>query len=401
MKTAVIGEDDRGPHRLQPHPARPRPPLRLPAQGLPALPGQDQGQGGAAVPLRPRGLLPRPQLPQPRRPERPVPPVARPGRQPRRARAPRGGSSSSTSPRSGRTSSRCRPGRSRPCSGSSGASPARAWSRSAATLLRARRHPPARPSRSRHSPTEVRILEDGQLIAAHPVLEGRGQRRIAAGHRKPPRTANAPPARRRGRRRSDGRAGELVARARWPSTRPSAGGSPPGSRPSMTAAGRATLDRIRAHLVGLRMPRALEVLEPPCANSSAARSPPSRRSTPCSPRSSPCARAAGSRRRCKMGRLATIKTLAGFDFSFQPSLDRNRILALAELDFIDRHEVVHFLGQPGSGKTPPGHRARRRGGEGRPQRLLHHPGRPHRLARQGRARGRLRERIRFLCRPRC
>ena len=32
-----------------------------------------------------------------------------------------------------------------------------------------------------------------------------------------------------------------------------------------------------------------------------------------------------------MARLSTIKTLAGFDFSFQPSLDKNRIMALAEL----------------------------------------------------------------------
>ena len=31
---------------------------------------------------------------------------------------------------------------------------------------------------------EVRIFEDGALIAAHPVLEGRHQRRVAAGHRK-------------------------------------------------------------------------------------------------------------------------------------------------------------------------------------------------------------------------
>src|SRR6516162_9116483 len=52
----------------------------------------------------------------------------------------------------------------------------------------------------------------------------------------------------------------------------------------------------------------------------------------------------------KMGRLVTIRTLAGFDFAFQSSLDRNRILALAQLEFIDRHEVVHFLGQPGCGK---------------------------------------------------
>ena len=52
-----------------------------------------------------------------------------------------------------------------------------------------------------------------------------------------------------------------------------------------------------------------------------------------------------------MARLSTIKTLAGFDFSFQPSLDKNRIMALAELAFINRSEVVHFLGPPGTGKS--------------------------------------------------
>ena len=31
---------------------------------------------------------------------------------------------------------------------------------------------------------EIRIFEDGELIAAHPVLEGRHQRRVAPGHRK-------------------------------------------------------------------------------------------------------------------------------------------------------------------------------------------------------------------------
>src|SRR6478752_2183904 len=53
----------------------------------------------------------------------------------------------------------------------------------------------------------------------------------------------------------------------------------------------------------------------------------------------------------QMARLSTIKTLSGFDFSFQPSLDRNRILTLAQLAFIDRHEVVHVLGPPGTGKS--------------------------------------------------
>jgi DNA replication protein DnaC len=53
----------------------------------------------------------------------------------------------------------------------------------------------------------------------------------------------------------------------------------------------------------------------------------------------------------QMAKLSAVKTLAGFDFSFQPSLDRNRILALAELQFIDRSEVLHFLGPPGTGKS--------------------------------------------------
>src|SRR5215203_2372666 len=52
-----------------------------------------------------------------------------------------------------------------------------------------------------------------------------------------------------------------------------------------------------------------------------------------------------------MARLTAIKTLQGFDFAFQPSLDRNRVLALAELKFIDRAEVVHLLGPPGTGKS--------------------------------------------------
>src|SRR6202047_4501088 len=54
----------------------------------------------------------------------------------------------------------------------------------------------------------------------------------------------------------------------------------------------------------------------------------------------------------RMARLPIVKTLAGFDFSFQPSLDRNRIMALAGLDFINRAEVIHLLGPPGPAKSP-------------------------------------------------
>jgi DNA replication protein DnaC len=60
-------------------------------------------------------------------------------------------------------------------------------------------------------------------------------------------------------------------------------------------------------------------------------------------------------RRIKMAlmtaRMTRVKTLESFDFSFQPSLDRNQILTLAQLGFLERREVVHFLGPPGTGKT--------------------------------------------------
>jgi DNA replication protein DnaC len=60
-------------------------------------------------------------------------------------------------------------------------------------------------------------------------------------------------------------------------------------------------------------------------------------------------------RRIKMAlqtaRLGTIKTLASYDFSFQPSLDKNRVMALAQLEFIGRKQCVHLLGPPGTGKS--------------------------------------------------
>jgi DNA replication protein DnaC len=111
------------------------------------------------------------------------------------------------------------------------------------------------------------------------------------------------------------------------------------------------VDRIKCTLVGLRMPRALEIVDAIVRQIE---------------RGEVTALEAidamlveeftlRENRRIKtalvMARLSTIKTLAGFDFAFQPSLDRNRILALAELQFIDRSEVVHFVGPPGTGKS--------------------------------------------------
>jgi DNA replication protein DnaC len=113
----------------------------------------------------------------------------------------------------------------------------------------------------------------------------------------------------------------------------------------------AILDRIRRTLVGLRMPRALEVLDRAVrqlerGEVSALDAIDTLLAEELTVRES---------RRIKtalvMARLTAVKTLAGFDFSFQPSLDRDRILALAQLEFINRNEVLHVLGPPGTGKS--------------------------------------------------
>ncbi len=116
-------------------------------------------------------------------------------------------------------------------------------------------------------------------------------------------------------------------------------------------AGPATLDRVRRNLVGLRMPRALEVLDHTMqqlerGEIGAVEAIDTLLAEEFTGREGPRVKAA-----LRMARLSTVKTLASFDFSFQPSLDRNRILSLAQLAFIERNEVVHLLGPPGTGKS--------------------------------------------------
>lgn len=53
----------------------------------------------------------------------------------------------------------------------------------------------------------------------------------------------------------------------------------------------------------------------------------------------------------RSSRLPAIKTLADFDFSFQPSLKREQIDSLHSLGFLERRENVVLLGPPGVGKT--------------------------------------------------
>ena len=105
--------------------------------------------------------------------------------------------------------------------------------------------------------------------------------------------------------------------------------------------------RIRDNLVGLRMPRALEMLDSVLQRLERGEI------TAIEAIDALLSEEYTAREERRIGmalntaRLTPIKTLESFDFSFQPSLDRNRVMALAQLEFVDRKDVVHFLGPPG------------------------------------------------------
>src|SRR3954454_23202441 len=160
----------------------------------------------------------------------------------------------------------------------------------------------------------------------------------------------------------------------------------------------APIERIRRYLVGLRMPRALETLDHLVAQIERGQLGTIEAIEMLLAEELTIRETRRIKAALQMARLSVLKTLSGFDFAFQPSLDRNRILTLAQLDFIDRHEVVHFIGQSGTGKS---HLASALGVEAiRAGRTVYFSSLADiidSLAKADRE-GRLRERIRFLCR---
>jgi DNA replication protein DnaC len=158
------------------------------------------------------------------------------------------------------------------------------------------------------------------------------------------------------------------------------------------------VDNIRRSMVGLKMPRALEMLDATLRRIEQGQIDGIEAIDNLLTEELTLRETRRIKAALRMARLPVIKTLAGFDFSFQPSLDRNRILALAGLDFINRTEVVHLLGPPGTGKS---HLAAALAVEavraGRSVYFISLAELVTALAKAERE-GTLRERIRFLCR---
>jgi len=110
-------------------------------------------------------------------------------------------------------------------------------------------------------------------------------------------------------------------------------------------------DRIRTMLADLKMPGALESLDPILQGLDAGSvTPPeaieSLLGAQIQLRNNRRLQAAK-----RSSRLPAVKLLSDFDFTFQPSVKREQIESLHELGFVERKENVAFLGPPGVGKT--------------------------------------------------
>ena len=90
------------------------------------------------------------------------------------------------------------------------------------------------------------------------------------------------------------------------------------------------LDRVKRTLVALKMPRALEVFDATLRGIERSEMTAIQAIDTLLAEELAWRETRRIRTALVMARLSTMKTLAGFDFTFQPSLDRDRIFALAD-----------------------------------------------------------------------
>jgi DNA replication protein DnaC len=110
-------------------------------------------------------------------------------------------------------------------------------------------------------------------------------------------------------------------------------------------------DRLRAQLADLKMPGALEALDQVLADLDGGKV----KTSAAIEHLLGAQIALRNNRRLvaamRSSRLPAVKTLADFDFSFQPSIKREQLDSLHTLGFVERRENVILLGPPGVGKS--------------------------------------------------
>jgi len=112
-----------------------------------------------------------------------------------------------------------------------------------------------------------------------------------------------------------------------------------------------TLNRIKEHLVKLKFASALEILDETVEQLESNDIAPLEALEMILSHEQGHRETRRIRTQLRTSRLLQHKTLDTFDFSFQPSLEKSRVMTLAELGFVERHQTIHMLGPPGVGKT--------------------------------------------------
>jgi len=112
-----------------------------------------------------------------------------------------------------------------------------------------------------------------------------------------------------------------------------------------------TLNAIRQHLVSLKFSAALEVLDQAVERLENDEISPLEALESILSHEQNVRETRRVKTQLRTSRLLQHKTLDTFDFAFQPTIDKQRVLTLAELGFIARQQAIHLLGPPGVGKT--------------------------------------------------
>ena len=110
-------------------------------------------------------------------------------------------------------------------------------------------------------------------------------------------------------------------------------------------------DRLRAQLADLKMPGALEALDAILSQLDSGKLPPAQAIEALLGAQIQLRNNRRLVAAMRASRLPAVKTLADFDFTFQPSVKREQLESLHTLSFIERKENVILLGPPGVGKS--------------------------------------------------
>ncbi len=123
------------------------------------------------------------------------------------------------------------------------------------------------------------------------------------------------------------------------------------TRPSKATTSPSLRERLRAQLADLKMPGALEALDDVLRRCDSGHLAPADAIEQLLGAHIQLRNARRLQTAMRSARLPAVKTLADFDFSFQPSVKREQIESLHTLGFLERKENVVLLGPPGVGKT--------------------------------------------------